>query len=182
MNKPLLKWPVWFSSCLWVIGVKLAGSHLCVQPVLHMWWGLVVVYVLQWNSFCAYCQPVLESRKRLEGKSSARMLRFSEVWKVMFRNCYLPIYNSVVRAWGNASHLEVVSDLLCLLSSHSFFYKIIRREVEVQNRCASIVCKSLLVNVAWYWRYLAEERAGSGLKVHSSQYASNLLLQAGPLF
>lgn len=39
------------------------------------------------------------------------MLRASGVWEVGFRNCYLPIHNSVVIAWGNASHLEVVSDL-----------------------------------------------------------------------
>ena len=50
MNKPLLKWPVWFSSCLRLIGVKLAESHLLVQLALHTWWNLVVFYL----AFIAY--------------------------------------------------------------------------------------------------------------------------------
>lgn len=60
---------------------------------------------------------MLKSTKRLlgfvcsEGKSSTRRLRSSEAWKVRFRNSYLPIHDCVVIAWGNASHLEVVSDL-----------------------------------------------------------------------
>lgn len=97
-------------------------------------------------------------------------------------------------AWVNASYLEVVvPDLLCLLSSHSLFYKIICREIEVQERCAFIACK-LFCLAFWTCMWsdaggalqmpvyaVACEGVGPVLNVHSFQYASNVLLQVGAL-
>lgn len=98
-------------------------------------------------------------------------------------------------AWGNASYLEVVaSDLLCLFSSHSLFYKLICGEIEVQDRCAFIaVNHSLLLFGHAYGLILevpcrclcmqqcARRELALFLK-YTSQYASNILLQAGALF